>query len=176
MIKRLRERLPNFDLSISATTRKPRPGEQDGRDYHFLTLEEFEKRLARGDFLEHAIYAGNMYGTPRSELDRAAREGKDLVLEIEVQGARQVAEALPDATQVFIAPPSEGTLRERLVGRSTDAPDEIERRLTRAHEELAAADEWRRVIVNDDLDRATEELVQLAATIGAPKPAEGANE
>ena len=117
-----------------------------------------------------------MYGTPRSELDRAAAEGKDLVLEIEVQGARQVAEALPGATQVFIAPPSEDTLRERLVGRSTDAPEEIERRLTRAREELAAADEWKRVIVNDDLDRATEELVQLAATIEAPKPAEGAHE
>jgi guanylate kinase len=117
-----------------------------------------------------------MYGTPRSELDRAAREGKDLVLEIEVQGARQVAEALPGATQVFIAPPSEATLRERLVGRSTDSPDEIERRLTRAREELAAADEWKRVIVNDDLDRATEELVELAATMGGSKPAEGANE
>jgi guanylate kinase len=170
LIRRLRERLPQFELSISATTRRPRPGEVEGRDYHFLSLEEFEKRLARGDFLEHAIYAGNMYGTPRSELERAEREGKDLVLEIEVQGARQVAEALPGATQVFIAPPSEATLRERLEGRSTDAPDEIERRLTRAREELAAANEWKRVIVNDDLDRATQELVDLAATIGGAKP------
>jgi len=170
LIKRLRERLPNFDLSISATTRKPRPGEEDGRDYHFLGLDEFEQRLARGDFLEHAIYAGNMYGTPRSELERAEREGKDLVLEIEVQGARQVAEALPEATQVFIAPPNEATLRERLEGRSTDEADEIERRLTRAREELAAAGEWKRVIVNDDLDRATDELVGLAATIGKANP------
>jgi guanylate kinase len=111
-----------------------------------------------------------MYGTPRSELERAAREGKDLVLEIEVQGARQVAEALPEATQVFIAPPNEETLRERLEGRSTDEPDEIERRLTRAREELAAAGEWKRVIVNDDLDRATDELVELAATIGGANP------
>jgi guanylate kinase len=111
-----------------------------------------------------------MYGTPRSELERAERDGKDLVLEIEVQGARQVAEALPEATQVFIAPPSEATLRERLEGRSTDEPDEIERRLTRAREELAAADEWKRVIVNDDLDRATDELVGLAATIGKANP------
>ena len=169
LIKRLRERLPNFDLSISATTRKPRPGEENGRDYHFLSLEEFEQRLARGDFLEHAIYAGNMYGTLRTELERAEREGKDLVLEIEVQGARQVAEALPEATQVFIAPPSEATLRERLVGRSTDSPEEIEKRLTRAREELAAGQEWKRVIVNDDLDRATEELVSLAATIDSPE-------
>jgi guanylate kinase len=116
-----------------------------------------------------------MYGTPRSELDRAQEAGRDLVLEIEVQGARQVGEALPGATQVFIAPPSEATLRERLEGRSTDKPEEIERRLARAREELAAASEWKRVIVNDDLDRATEELVQLAATIAGPSP-EGANE
>jgi guanylate kinase len=111
-----------------------------------------------------------MYGTPRSELDRAREAGKDLVLEIEVQGARQVGEALPEATQVFIAPPDERTLRERLEGRSTDAPEEIERRLARAREELAAASEWQRVIENDDLDRATEELVELAATIGRPSP------
>jgi guanylate kinase len=175
LIKRLRERLPQFELSVSATTRPPRPGEQDGRDYHFLTLEEFERRLSRGDFLEHAVYAGNMYGTPRSELDRAGEAGRDLVLEIEVQGARQVGEALPGATQVFIAPPDERTLRERLEGRSTDAPEEIERRLARARDELAAASEWKRVIVNDDLDRATEELVELAATIAGPSP-EGANE
>ena len=176
LIKRLRERLPDFDLSVSATTRPPRPGEVDGRDYHFLTWEEFEQRLARGDFLEHAIYAGNMYGTPRSELDRARERGRALVLEIEVQGARQVAEALPEATQVFIAPPSEDALRERLEGRSTDSPEEIEKRLTRAREELAAGSEWQSTIVNDDLDRATDELVELAATIGGRQSPEGANE
>jgi guanylate kinase len=165
LIRRLLERLPEFELSVSATTRPPRPGEVEGRDYHFLTLEEFERRLARGEFLEHAVYAGNMYGTPRSELDRARAAGKALVLEIEVQGARQVGEALPGAMQVFIAPPSEATLRERLEHRSTDSQEEIERRLARAREELSAASEWSRVIVNDDLDRATEELVELAATI-----------
>jgi guanylate kinase len=175
LIKRLRERLPNFELSISATTRKPRPGEEDGRDYHFLRLEEFEHRLARGEFLEHAMYAGNMYGTPRSEVERARQAGKDLVLEIEVQGARQVAEALPEATQVFIQPPDEETLRRRLEGRSTDSPEEIERRLARAREELAAASEWKRRVTNDDLDRATEELVTLAATIGG-RQSEGVNE
>ena len=176
MIKRLLERLPHFELSISATTRRPRPGEEDGRDYHFLSLEEFERRLARGEFLEHAMYAGNMYGTPRSEIDRARDAGKALVLEIEVQGARQVGEALPEAKQVFIAPPSEETLRERLEGRSTDAPDEIERRLARAREELAAASEWEHVIVNDDLERAVEELVATAATIDGRQSPEGANE
>jgi guanylate kinase len=176
LIKRLRERLPQFDLSISATTRKPRPGEVEGSDYHFLDLDEFEQRLARGDFLEHAIYAGNMYGTPRSELDRAREEGKGLVLEIEVEGARQVREALPGAKQVFIAPPSDEALRERLEARSTDSPEEIDRRLTRAREELAAREEFGKVIVNDDLDRAADELVEYAATICGRKPSEGATE
>ena len=176
LIKQLLQRLPQFELSISATTRKPRPGEVDGRDYHFLTLDEFERRLARGEFLEHAVYAGNMYGTPRSEIERARAAGKELVLEIEVQGARQVGEALPGVRQVFIAPPSEETLRERLVGRSTDAPAEIERRLARAREELAAAAEWKKVIVNDDLGHAVEELVEYAATIGDRQSPEGANE
>jgi guanylate kinase len=175
LIKRLRERLP-FELSISATTRKPRPGEEDGRDYHFLDLGEFEQRLARGDFLEHAIYAGNMYGTLKSEVERARAAGKDLVLEIEVEGARQVREALPDAKQVFIAPPSDEALRERLVGRSTDSPEEIERRLTRAREELDARREFGKVIVNDELDRAVDELVEYAATIGGRQSPQGANE
>jgi guanylate kinase len=176
LIKRLRERLPDFDLSVSATTRPPRPGEVEGRDYHFLSTEEFERRLARGDFLEHASYAGNLYGTLRSEVDRARDQGRALVLEIEVQGARQVGEALPEATQVFISPPSEETLRERLERRSTDRPEEIERRLAREREEIAAGSEWKRIIVNDDLDRAVEELVGLAATIGARQSPEGANE
>src|SRR4051794_21822691 len=176
LIKRLRERLPQYDLSISATTRNPRPGEENGLDYHFLSLEEFEKRLARGEFLEHAMYAGNMYGTPRSELDRAQQAGKDVVLEIEVEGARQVREALPEAKQVFIAPPSDEALRERLEGRSTDSPEEIERRLTRAREELAAREEFGKVIVNDDLDRAVGELVALAATIVGRQSPEGVNE
>src|SRR5436305_1644270 len=104
-------RRDDYELSVSATTRPPRAGEVDGRDYHFLTPEEFEHRLARGEFLEHAVYAGHLYGTPRSEVERAR---KNLVLEIEVQGARQVREALPEATQVFIAPPSEEALRARL--------------------------------------------------------------
>jgi guanylate kinase len=117
-----------------------------------------------------------MYGTPRSELERAREAGRDIVLEIEVQGARQVGEALPEAKQVFITPPSEETLRERLEGRSTDAPEEIERRLARAREELAAASEWQKVIVNDDLDRAVDELVAYAATIDGRQSPEGANE
>jgi guanylate kinase len=168
LIRRLLERRPDYALSVSATTRPPRPGEVEGRDYHFLTEQEFERRLAAGDFLEHALYAGNHYGTLREEVDRPG----NLVLEIEVEGARQVRQALPEATQVFIAPPSDETLRERLEGRRTDAPEVIERRLARAKEELAARAEFKRVIVNDDLDRAANELVELAATIGDRNPPE----
>jgi guanylate kinase len=175
LIGRLLELRPDYRLSVSATTRAPREGEENGRDYHFLTEQEFERRLAAGDFLEHALYAGNYYGTLKQEVDRA---GGNLVLEIEVEGARQVKQRLPEATQVFIAPPSDETLRKRLEGRKTDTPDAIERRLARAKEELAARAEFKRVIVNDDLDRAVQELADLAATIesGPAEPAEGANE
>src|SRR4051794_10832868 len=175
LIRRLLERRPDYRLSVSATTRAPRPGEEDGRDYHFLTEQEFERRLAAGDFLEHALYAGNHYGTLKAEVDRAP---ENLVLEIEVEGARQVRQALPEATQVFIAPPSDETLRQRLEGRMTDAPEVIERRLARAKEELAARAEFKRVIVNDDLERAVHELEELAATMEArpAEPSEGVNE
>jgi guanylate kinase len=175
LISHLLERRPDYRLSVSATTRDPRPGEVDGRDYHFLTQQEFERRLAAGDFLEHALYAGNHYGTLKEEVERAP---ENLVLEIEVEGARQVRKALPEATQVFIAPPSDEALRERLEGRMTDTPEAIDRRLARAKEELAARQEFKRVIVNDDLDRAVQELEELAATIGVrpAEPAEGATE
>jgi guanylate kinase len=163
LIRRLLERCDGFTLSVSATTRAPRPGEVEGRDYHFLTEREFDRRLDEGEFLEHATYAGNRYGTLGAEVERAPG---NLVLEIEVEGARQVRAALPEATQVFIAPPSDDALRERLEGRGTDSPEVIARRLARAKEELAARAEFKRVIVNDDLDRAVDELVELAATIG----------
>jgi guanylate kinase len=175
LIRELLARRPDYRLSVSATTRPPRPGEQDGRDYHFLTQQEFERRLAAGDFLEHALYAGNHYGTLKEEVDRTPG---NLVLEIEVEGARQVRQALPEATQVFIAPPSDETLRQRLEGRMTDTPEAIDRRLARAKEELAARREFKRVIVNDDLDRAVHELEDLAATIEGrtAEPSEGATE
>ena len=164
LIRTLRERVPDLELSVSATTRAPRPGEEDGVDYHFLSATEFDRRLAAGDFIEHAEYAGNRYGTLRSEIGRARETGaRALVLEIEVQGARQVREALPGAVQVFIAPPSEEALRTRLVGRGSDEPEQIERRLAVATEEMAARDEFEHVIVNDRLEEAVEELVSLAA-------------
>ena len=166
LIRTLRERVPGLELSVSATTRRPRPGEQAGLDYHFLSDDEFDRRLEGGEFLEHAEYAGNRYGTLRSELDRARDAGaRALVLEIEVQGARQVREALPGAVQVFIAPPSEEALRTRLVGRGADDPEQIERRVAVASEEIAARDEFEHVIVNDRLDDAVQELVELVATM-----------
>ena len=166
LIRALRERLPGLQLSVSATTRAPRPGEEEGFDYHFLSGAEFDRLLEAGAFVEHAEYAGNRYGTLRSEIDRARESGaRALVLEIEVQGARQVRDALPGATQVFIAPPSDEALRTRLVGRGADDPDQIERRLEVAREELGAREEFKHVIVNDRLEDAVQELVELVATM-----------
>ena len=173
LINRLLERVPGLTLSVSATTRPPRPGEVEGRDYHFLSEEEFEKRLLRNEFLEHAMYAGNHYGTPRDEIDRA---DDGLVLEIEVEGARQVRDRLPEALQVFIAPPSPEALRERLLKRGTDSEEQMRRRLARAEEELAARTEFKHVIVNDDLARAVAELERLAARIIGPQTSKGAPE
>ena len=178
LIRALRERVPGIELSTSATTRSPRPGEVDGRDYHFLDDEEFDRRLAEGEFLEHATYAGNRYGTPRSEIGRVAQTGpggpRALVLEIELQGARQVREALPEALQVFIVPPSLEALRARLVGRGADEAGQIEERLEAAAGELEARSEFRHVIVNDRLEDAVRELERVVATILERRP-EGAS-
>ncbi|MBV9838473.1 MAG: guanylate kinase [Solirubrobacterales bacterium] len=161
LIGELLERLGELELSVSATTRKPRPGERDGVDYHFLTPEQFEAHVAGGDFVEHADYSGNRYGTLRSELERRLERGVPVVLEIELQGARQVRRALPEAMAVFIAPPSLEALRTRLLGRGTDAPEQVERRLRTAEDELRAQREFAHVVVNDRLERATEELVAI---------------
>jgi len=172
LIRSVIERFPGLELSVSATTRKPRPGEVDGRDYHFLSPEEFDRRLADGEFLEHAEYAGNRYGTLRSELDRLSEmssAGDDqirgLVLEIELQGARQVREALPEAVQIFVEPPSLDALRTRLIGRGAESQEQIERRLEVAERELAAKEEFNYRVVNDRLEDAVEELSRLVATI-----------
>jgi len=167
LIRALMERFPQLRLSVSATTRQPRPGETQGVDYHFLTDDEFEKRLQNGEFLEHAEYAGNRYGTLRSELDRAA---DGLVLEIELQGARQVREALPEAVQVFIKPPSLDALRTRLVGRGAEDEAQIARRLEVAERELAAEHEWKHVIVNDRLEDAVDRLATIVATLWDEQP------
>jgi guanylate kinase len=161
LIRGLLVRVPQLELSVSATTRAPRPGERDGIDYHFLTDEEFDRKVAAGAFVEHAAYSGRRYGTLRSELDRRTAAGAPVVLEIELQGARQVRRTLPDAVQVFILPPSPVALRERLVGRGTDAPEEIERRLAVAREELAAQDEFDHLVLNDRQEDALDTLELL---------------
>ena len=161
LIRALRERVPELDLSVSATTRKPRPGETNGVDYWFLSDEDFLSRVDAGAFVEWAEYSGRRYGTLREELETRLNQGTPVVLEIEVQGARQVRETMPEAVQIFIAPPSEEALRTRLVGRGTDDVDEVERRLSVAREELAAKDEFGHVVCNDRLEDAVTKLERV---------------
>ncbi len=161
LISELRGRVPEVELSVSATTRPPREGEQDGREYHFLTREEFDRRIAAGEFLEWAEYSGNRYGTLRSEVDRRTERGAPVVLEIEVQGARQVRETMPEAVRIFIEPPDPVELRKRLEGRGTDDPEVIERRLEEARKELRATEEFGHRVTNDDVSRAANELAGI---------------
>ena len=168
LIRGLRERLPELELSVSATTRNPRPGERDGIDYHFLSPREFAAKVAAGEFIEHAEYSGHRYGTLRSEVERRLEAGRPVVLEIEVQGARQVRRTMPDALAVFIAPPSLDALRTRLVGRGTDDPDQVQARLSTAEQELGARGEVPHVVINDRLEEATDQLERVARqAIGA---------
>jgi guanylate kinase len=175
LIRGLLERVPGLELSVSATTRNPRPGERDGVDYHFLMPEEFDRRVAAGDFIEHAAYSGNRYGTLRSELERQLQRGTPVVLEIELQGARQVRQAMPEAIAVFIAPPSPEALRARLIGRGTDPPEQVDERLRTAERELEAQAEFSHVVVNDRLEEAINELERIVragldASENAPAP------
>jgi guanylate kinase len=144
--------------SVSATTRPPRHGEQDGHDYHFLSEEEFERRVAAGEFLEHATYSGNRYGTLRSEIARVRSGGRHAVLDIEVEGARQVMARMPDAVRVFILPPSAKVLVERLRGRDTETPEMRRIRLVRAAEELLVVTEYDYVVINEHLGDAVSEV------------------
>ncbi|HEY2715398.1 MAG TPA: guanylate kinase [Solirubrobacterales bacterium] len=161
LIRALLEQCPALELSISATTRQPRTGEEDRVDYYFLTPEEFQRRIDEHDFLEYATYSGNRYGTLRSEIERRVEEGHSVVLEIEVQGAQQVRAAMDDSIQIFIAPPDPSVLRQRLAGRGTDSQEAIDARLETAEIELASQGDFDHRVVNDDLGRATEELVRI---------------
>lgn len=145
---------PDVGYSVSATTRPPRSGEQDGRDYHFLPRNEFERRVAAGEFVEHAAYGGNLYGTLRAEIERIFAARKHAVLDIEVEGARQIRQTVPGAVRVFVLPPSGGELIRRLEARRTEDRATLRRRLDRADEELAAVGEYDYAIVNDNLDHA----------------------
>jgi guanylate kinase len=169
LVRALLARIPELALSISATTRLPRRDEQDGVSYHFLTPIEFEAAVASGAFIEHASYSGNSYGTLRSELERRLATGTPVVLEIEVQGARQIRAAMPESVAVFIAPPARAALRERLENRGTDSPEQMDLRLATADAELDAQDEFAHVVVNDDLDVAIDELESIVrGALGGP--------
>jgi guanylate kinase len=161
LIAALRERHPELALSVSATTRAPRAGEEDGVNYHFMTEADFDRRLERGEFVEHATYAGHRYGTLRAELERRSRGGAPVVLEIELQGARQVRAAMPEAVQIFIAPASPEQLEERRRRRGADEEAALRQRLEIARTELAAREEFGSVVVNDSLEQAVEDLDEI---------------
>jgi guanylate kinase len=161
VVAEIRRRYPDVWLSVSATTRAPRPGEVDGVQYHFVTRAEFERMAADGRMLEWAEYAGNLYGTPRGPVEERLAAGRPALLEIELQGARQVRRAMPEAHLVFLAPPSREELARRLVGRGTEDEAAIAERLGVAEVEMAAACEFDVVLVNDTIQHAAEELVRL---------------
>lgn len=159
LLQKLLERYPDQILfSISATTRSPRAGEEHGREYFFWSRTEFEQKRDAGDFLEWAEYAGNLYGTPRQPIDQAIAQGQIVLLEIELEGARQVAQSFPDAQRIFIAPPSMQILENRLRQRSTDSDEQIVKRLHHAELEVAAAAEFDITVINDNLEIALQQL------------------
>ncbi len=161
LMKALLAKYDNYALSISATTRKPREGEVDGREYFFLTTEEFENLIANDQLIEHARYVSNYYGTPRSYVEEKMAEGKDVILEIEIQGALKVKEKFPQTLLVFVVPPTAEELKKRLVGRGTETMEVIEQRMKRAIEEAEEMDSYDYILVNDDLDKAVEDLHNL---------------
>ena len=161
LVSRLLQRHPDIWLSVSATTRAPRAGEVDGESYVFLSREQFERQVAEGGFLEWAEFAGNLYGTPRAPVEAQLAAGRPVLLEIELEGARQVRRSFPAGLQLFIQPPSFAELERRIRGRGTDSEAAIARRLERARVELAAAHEFDAVLVNGELDQALAELERL---------------
>ena len=162
VVTELRRRYPDLFVSISATTREPRPGEIDGVHYHFVSEEEFDSLIASGQMLEWALVHGaHRYGTLRGPVEHQLDAGRPALLEIDLAGARQVRRAMPQARLVFLAPPSWDELVRRLAGRDTEGPEEQERRLVTARTELAAADEFDHVVVNDTVASATDELARL---------------
>jgi guanylate kinase len=165
--RRLRERADDIELSVSVTTRRPRPGEVDGVDYHFVDDAAFDELVDQGRLLEWAEFAGNRYGTPRGEVEAAVAAGRVVLLEIEVQGALQVRERAPEALTVFLVPPSQQELERRLRTRGTEDEETIERRLRTAERELTHRDDFDHVVVNDDLERCVTEVHRLVETARA---------
>ena len=161
IMKALLERYDNYALSISATTRNPRPGEEEGKTYFFKTTEEFEKMIAKDDLIEYAMYVGNYYGTPKAYVEEQLRAGKDVILEIEIQGALKVKEKFPNTLLLFVTPPSAEELRKRLEGRGTETQEVIDGRMKRAIEEAEYMDQYDYLVVNDELDVCVEEMHHL---------------
>ena len=161
LVNQLLERHANIWLSVSATTRAPRQGEQDGINYHFQSRDRFEALVAEGGFLEWAEFAGNRYGTPRQPVEQRLEEGRPVLLEIELEGARQVRRSFPEGFQIFLAPPNFEELERRIRGRGTDPEEAIQRRLQRAEVELKAQGEFDAVVINDDLESALRQVEQL---------------
>jgi guanylate kinase len=161
IVARLLAANPDLELSISATTRRPRPREDEGRHYYFVDRADFDRMIAAGGFLEWADIFGERYGTPREPVERALAEGRDVLVEIDVQGARQVKAANPGAYMVFIKPPSLTELERRLRTRATETDQQVRRRLAKASDELAAEPEFDVTVVNDDLEQAAREVIEL---------------
>ncbi len=160
-MKRLLEKYDTYALSVSATTRAPREGEQNGREYFFKTVEEFQEMIARDELIEYAQYVSNYYGTPKAYVEQQLAAGRSVILEIEIQGALKIKEKFPDAVLMFIVPPSAGVLKERLMGRGTESTEVIKARLKRATEEAEGVEAYDYVVVNDDLDICVEEINEI---------------
>lgn len=161
LMKQLLEKYDQYALSISMTTREPREGEVDGREYFFATKEQFEEKIEQNGLIEYACYCGNYYGTPREYVEAQMAAGKDVILEIEIQGAMKIKEKYPDAVLLFVMPPSAKLLEQRLIGRGTETPEIIQSRLKRATEEAVGIEKYDYIIINDDLDTCTKELHEL---------------
>ncbi len=161
IMKELLKKYDNYALSVSATTRKPRPGEEEGIAYFFKTTDEFEKMIAKDELIEYAKYVDNYYGTPRMYVTEQLEAGKDVILEIEIQGALKVKEKFPDTLLLFITPPTVSELRRRLVNRGTETMEVIEGRLGRAKEEAEGMDRYDYLIINDKLDECVEEVHRI---------------
>jgi guanylate kinase len=166
LVRALRERLPGLAVSVSHTTRKPRPNEQHGREYYFVEPHEFQRMVDEDAFLEHAHVFGNRYGTGRDQVREKLDAGSDVVLEIDWQGAAQVRQRMPECHSIFILPPSREALRQRLTARQTDSQEVIERRLAEAVADMSRYPEFDYVVVNDDFDKALEELTKIVAGEG----------
>ena len=173
LMKRLVEEYDGYSLSISATTREPRPGEEDGREYFFLSREQFEKRIADHALIEHAEYCGNYYGTPKDYVERELAAGRDVILEIEIQGALKIKEQYPDALLLFVSTPDAAELRRRLSGRGTETAEVIRKRLGRAAKEAEGIEAYDYIVINDDLETCVRELHGI---IAAAHHAPGRNE